>query len=282
MRCDNYKKWINDALDGTLSEKQKLEFEKHLDSCSDCARETEEGYKLKQLLRNVAEAELPSDFKKKLHSRLLLAQQEENEGRKPWIKWTAGLAAVFALVFSIYKFLNIAGVPQRGNEGMYDYQIAVDDSKQDPSPAAGSPDGHDENPEEYFGEANYYTEDAEDNGDISIETEGIDNGLISEGRNAESEVESEVKSADYHLYILHTADTDDIINQITELTDIFSAEVITKQADLVTLKFYREDHTELNTFLVRLSELGRLEPDKPIYGADTINIHIERIGTVEP
>ena len=43
MRCDNYKKWINDALDGTLSEKQKLEFEKHLDSCSDCARETEEG-----------------------------------------------------------------------------------------------------------------------------------------------------------------------------------------------------------------------------------------------
>ena len=98
MRCDNYKKWINDALDGTLSEKQKLEFEKHLDSCSDCARETEEGYKLKQLLRNVAEAELPSDFKK-LHSRPLLAQQEENEGRKPWIKWTAGLAAVFALVF---------------------------------------------------------------------------------------------------------------------------------------------------------------------------------------
>ena len=149
---------------------------------------------------------------------------------------------------------------------MYDYQIAVDDSKQDPSPAAGSPMDM-MKIRRVFWRRQIIIQKMPKIMETSIETEGIDNQLDLEGRNAESEVESEVKSADYHLYILHTADTDDIINQITELTDIFSAEVITKQADLVTLKFYREDHTELNTFLVRLSELGRLEPYEAIYGA---------------
>jgi len=60
MTCQHYKEWIMGYLDGELTADLKQEFEQHLDSCSECARELEEFRKLKQITDGMTMAE-PED-----------------------------------------------------------------------------------------------------------------------------------------------------------------------------------------------------------------------------
>lgn len=107
MDCRVINKWINSYLDGMLEERRKGILEDHINT--DCKKQLDDIKNLLSMMGQMEEAELPENFHKKLHQRLLKEQQNiEAESRKSGrssvfkcIKWTAAAAAAAVMLFSI-------------------------------------------------------------------------------------------------------------------------------------------------------------------------------------
>ncbi|AEM78389.1 DUF4349 domain-containing protein [Thermoanaerobacter wiegelii] len=110
MDCKKVLKLIPQYIDGELDEAQKKEFETHLENCESCKKEYQLEKKIIENLKNMPPLELPEDFNKKIHEKLVY-QKNILEKKKERLKKTltvAVIAASFILmtvfVVNIFKF----------------------------------------------------------------------------------------------------------------------------------------------------------------------------------
>ncbi len=117
-KCQNVKEYIEDYLEGRLSEQEAAEIEAHLVSCSDCQKEFKQWQKLFQELSSLsqssAEEQLPSDFTAKVMQKIA---QEVPASTESWwekalhlftlprvsLKWAAALGMALVTLFLGYN-----------------------------------------------------------------------------------------------------------------------------------------------------------------------------------
>lgn len=113
--CSNVKENISAYLDNELSIKDRLSFEKHIESCKQCKVELDKIAHIAALCAELPQRELPPDFKAKLHEKLIESAQGQESNlrriRKPkgfmFTKAFATIAAgmlLFFLAGSFYKY----------------------------------------------------------------------------------------------------------------------------------------------------------------------------------
>lgn len=110
MDCKKALQLIHRYIDGELDTAQKEELEKHIESCESCRKEYQLEKNIIESLKNMPPLELPEDFNKKIHEKLVY-QKNILEKKKERLKKTltvAVIAASFILmtvfVVNIFKF----------------------------------------------------------------------------------------------------------------------------------------------------------------------------------
>ncbi|WP_029687865.1 DUF4349 domain-containing protein [Thermoanaerobacter sp. A7A] len=110
MDCKKALQLIPRYIDGELDVSQKEELEKHIESCESCRKEYQLEKNIIESLKNMPPLELPEDFNKKIHEKLVY-QKNILEKKKERLKKTltvAVIAASFILmtvfVVNIFKF----------------------------------------------------------------------------------------------------------------------------------------------------------------------------------
>jgi len=110
MDCKKALQLIPRYIDGELDVAQKEELEKHIESCESCRKEYQLEKNIIESLKNMPPLELPEDFNKKIHEKLVY-QKNILEKKKERLKKTltvAVIAASFILmtvfVVNIFKF----------------------------------------------------------------------------------------------------------------------------------------------------------------------------------
>lgn len=146
--CDLIIEWLDDYLDGTLSEDHRATFEAHLKSCDACQSLVLDLQSMKEVLSDMPLMALPTDFNETLHEKLIIAAEElkqssgnsekANSSKKksnlvafPVKKWMpyAGLAAAFAIFIGAGSQLqNAFWWNQSTEEAAYDLASTMDRS----------------------------------------------------------------------------------------------------------------------------------------------------------
>jgi len=104
MNCAKVNMLISDYIDNQLDYQQRSQFEEHLKNCSSCSNELYKYELVVGLCKDIEEVELPSDFKAKLHERLINESHEKIDKSKKsifrnrYIKTFTALAAGFLLI----------------------------------------------------------------------------------------------------------------------------------------------------------------------------------------
>ncbi len=111
MDCKKCLTLIDAALDGQLDEAMQIDFDRHIGSCPDCARELADRRLIRDLLSEEELLPLPQGFEDSLNKRLIEADQEptpiqrpeKKEQKKPlikrtWFKVAGGIAASFLVI----------------------------------------------------------------------------------------------------------------------------------------------------------------------------------------
>lgn len=92
-------------IDGLLDENKKSDFEKHIESCKACSQELSEFRMLVDVLHDLPDEELPDNFSKELHEKLLLEADKQQKPkllsffRKPYYKVLSTVAAGVLVIF---------------------------------------------------------------------------------------------------------------------------------------------------------------------------------------
>lgn len=106
--CKNRNEFISLYIDKMLDDSTKIEFEKHVAICAECANRLKEESMLTELCRESEEIELPAEFSTSLHEKLKGIKLKENENsRRPFIynkKWIAGLSTAAVLLVSLMAY----------------------------------------------------------------------------------------------------------------------------------------------------------------------------------
>ncbi len=109
-KCEHIIELISLYIDGELSDAEKHQFEEHINSCIKCKEEFDCQMEIINLCKNIEDVELPEDFNKQLHQKLV----KEKQGKGPlfwmnskYIKLASSIAAAFILIFVTSKFLTI-------------------------------------------------------------------------------------------------------------------------------------------------------------------------------
>ncbi len=109
--CDEIRNRICEYLDKELNEIESAEFESHIKACKECRNELDETRRLMDICKDMPEEELPQDFRKGLHDKLLVEKHAmESKQKTTYIirKYLAICSTVAAvLVISII----IKGLP---------------------------------------------------------------------------------------------------------------------------------------------------------------------------
>lgn len=74
--CDLIIEWLDDYLDGTLSNENLLVFEAHLDGCENCQSLVTDLQSMREVLSEMPLVALPTDFNESLHQKLVMAAEE--------------------------------------------------------------------------------------------------------------------------------------------------------------------------------------------------------------
>ncbi len=93
--CEKYKLLTEEYIDGSLSEKERKEFEAHIEECPECRRDLELAIAIGSLIRG-SESDVPED----LHSRIMSSVKAEP--KRPKRRFMRGIAvsAACMLVFA--------------------------------------------------------------------------------------------------------------------------------------------------------------------------------------
>jgi len=109
--CSDFRDNICAYIDNELAAAEKEAFEKHLETCSECRKETEEMRAIIGLCESLPLRELPPDFSSELHAKLVAVAKRQDDKvisiRKPGkFKFTRTVVSVAASVLIIF----IAGI----------------------------------------------------------------------------------------------------------------------------------------------------------------------------
>ncbi|KKK93560.1 hypothetical protein LCGC14_2691650 [marine sediment metagenome] len=112
ISCRKVKRWMIDYLEGTLSEKKKVLFDKHLSKCSQCAQEVEALVKTQKLMRLKARKEMPEGFWTHYLSKLKKRLEEKLPQKLAWRPAPAlALFTVTALVLLVVVAISLLRTP---------------------------------------------------------------------------------------------------------------------------------------------------------------------------
>ena len=107
--CKEINELISLYIDGELNKAEIREFEEHIGTCAKCKEEVKIQMEIIDLCNNIEDVELPKDFNKQLHQKLV----SENQRKGPlfwknskYIKLVSSIAAVFLLIFISSELLS--------------------------------------------------------------------------------------------------------------------------------------------------------------------------------
>jgi anti-sigma factor (TIGR02949 family) len=87
MECWNVRQKVSAYLDNAVSEHQRMEMRQHMSDCRDCARETERYLRVRQALRTLSKAAVPSDLTMRLRVVASKVRAESVRGESGWSRW---------------------------------------------------------------------------------------------------------------------------------------------------------------------------------------------------
>lgn len=121
MNCDRAKSLISLYIDNELDEKERSEFQEHINTCEACRNELNAISETVNLLKSIPEVELPSNFREELHEKLIIAKEEEKRNKRKvlffirnnYFKAVSALAAGVAVIFAL-RVLFFGGFMAKG------------------------------------------------------------------------------------------------------------------------------------------------------------------------
>jgi|HubBroStandDraft_6_1064221.scaffolds.fasta_scaffold24514_2 anti-sigma factor (TIGR02949 family) len=87
MECWNVRQKVSAYLDNAVSEHERMEMRQHMSDCRDCARETERYLRVRQALRTLSKAAVPSDLTMRLRVVASKVRAESVRGESGWSRW---------------------------------------------------------------------------------------------------------------------------------------------------------------------------------------------------
>lgn len=175
MNCDMVRDNLSLYMDNELDEEERALMEEHLKSCPECMKELEAYMKIRDMLRQMPDEELPKGYCKKLHN-LLKTQANENvkasdkeqsnvvnipkkNNKIRWIKY-GSLAAALALIVIVSGLNGGLNMGKSSNEMAYDSGYNMTGSAPAPAevPEAATEEykmGSMSESEQNYGEQNY-------------------------------------------------------------------------------------------------------------------------------
>lgn len=118
-KCEEIMELISLYVDGELCETEKQQFEEHINSCVKCREELDLQMEIINLCHNIEEADIPEDFDRQLHEKLVNEKQRKGplfRMNSKYIKLASSVAAAVLLIFITSKFLSI----NQPDKGFYD------------------------------------------------------------------------------------------------------------------------------------------------------------------
>jgi len=112
MNCKDFEQYSSLYIDEMLTDKEKIEFEKHIEDCSLCSTALENLKTIVGCLNDIDEIELPSNFSTTLRQKLSTIEAPKEEASKRLLKWSNGhwkglAAGLVILVVSVTAYNNI-------------------------------------------------------------------------------------------------------------------------------------------------------------------------------
>jgi anti-sigma factor RsiW len=189
MPCQDYKKWIDDYLDGELSQDQVIELNQHLDQCEACHQHLHELEKTVLLLKSQAHVKAPGHFVGSVMQSLPKASLVEK--MKRWMKGHPLLVAA-----SLFILLMAGSIMTIWSEGQDQFYVSAPNLDQ-------------------------LIVDLERNTVIVPDGETIKGNLVVRNGNVEvrGEVTGDVIVTEGHIYLASTAH---IVGQVEEIDQFMS------------------------------------------------------------
>jgi len=130
--CSDFRDNICAYIDNELSADERASFEKHLEVCPECKKETEEMSMIIGLCADIPLKELPSDFSSELHAKLVAVAQRQddkiisiNKSRKfKFTRTIASIAASMLIIFLAGTFYKYGINMPKGMKAEADYSSA--------------------------------------------------------------------------------------------------------------------------------------------------------------
>ncbi|HHY83601.1 MAG TPA: zf-HC2 domain-containing protein [Clostridiales bacterium] len=257
MHCEHVKNWADEYLRGTLPDELEMELKDHLVDCPSCTRYITELEPLLRLMAGLEEEPLPEGFEDRLHKRLMAADRKKPAAayKNKWIRWSAGLAAAFALAFSIYIVQPWTGFGSRNESSMPEAGDLARDSREY-SISSMEPEGSQRN-----------NTAAEEEPELKMSENSTD--ALDEYDALHKEfLEAKLPSAIY-LYVPGNGRTGDMIIEIAEEYDM---KVLNRDKNEIALQI--TDPDQIDNLLEKLAELGRVKTDDNASQDNTITIHV--------
>lgn len=263
MRCKHTKKWADEYLNGTLFEQGKKKLQLHMDNCPSCALYIEELRQMQRLVSDLEQEELPEGFEQRLYQRLQQAYQKTKARsysdsawifrRNRWIKWGAGAAAVSALLLTVY-LIRPPGFVNPRNDGNL--------TAQDNAPEESAENGiYSEGMESPMAGTSPLDSNAE------VRQGGVSADL--EAELADEKISDAGLPAKVYLYVSKAGNTPD---EIAAMAADYHIQAVLQQNNQMILQIDKE--AQADTFLERLTELGRVEYSGRNTGQDSITIQM--------
>lgn len=143
--CKKNDEYISLYIDELLDDKTKIEFLKHMEECSECAKKLKEASYFAQLCREGQDLTLPDGFSSSLHRRLLEVSAGESKSKLRLFvynkRFIASLSTAAVLVISLLAY-NL--LPQMGSKKDIS-GISIKNAQVEASSAEDSYSGSDEN-----------------------------------------------------------------------------------------------------------------------------------------
>ncbi len=123
MNCKHIDEYISLYIDDVLNERDKKEFEVHLNQCPQCKKKLKETQKLVSLIKEIGEEPLPQGFRDNLIKKLEGSRKMQTRNLLRWVGAMAGVIIIFLSVRALKDIKFTDGIDR---EVMPSEEIAED------------------------------------------------------------------------------------------------------------------------------------------------------------
>jgi len=87
MECWNLRQRVSAYLDNVVPQEERMEMRRHMSDCRACARETERALRVREALRSLSPAAVPSELTMRLRVIASKVRAESARGGSAWSRW---------------------------------------------------------------------------------------------------------------------------------------------------------------------------------------------------